>query len=120
LLIFLVWNHANGASDKTSGMNLTMFTKEYLTDLLKGYACLSITLTINILLAWAIGACFRKSDCEYYLPILLFDYTATFTLKYAYAMSFNFNDKNFDIKNWIIWGVFSKVVLSALIFVFEA
>jgi hypothetical protein len=88
--------------------------------MIKGYACLSITLTINVLLAWGIGASFRKSDCEYYLPIMLFDFLITYSMKYGFGISFNFADWNFDVKKWLVWGVMSKVVLSGFIFMFES
>ena len=86
---------------------------------MKGYACLSITLSINVLLAWGIGASFRKSDCEYYLPILLFDLALTLLLKYRFKISFNFNDATFDLKTWLLFGVTTKILLTGLIIVFE-
>ena len=96
-----------------------MFTKENLEELVKSYACLSITLSINVLLAWGIGASLRKSDCEYYLPIMLFDLALTFLLKYRFKISFNFADSSFDLKLWLLLGVTTKILLTGVIIMFE-
>lgn len=98
----------------------SIFTRDYIEDLLKSYSCISITLTINVLLAWGIGASFRKSDCQYYLPILLFDLALTMLLKYCCKISFNFADSSFDLKTWLLLGVTTKVLLTGVIIMFES
>lgn len=98
----------------------SIFTRENIEELLKSYACLSITLSINVLLAWGIGVVFSKSDCEFYLPIMLFDLALTLVLKYKYKISFNFADITFDLKTWLLLGVTTKLILSGIIFTFES